>query len=241
MVYSQKELTKKLFSNQIMMKSSPVTRSRKNVFLLFSCLTISLLFCIASCDKNRKELITDNAEKYLADSLKQKVTIVSVDSINTWRFDQLMAPTKTKIDTLRQNQQKMDEAVRMATKLYNFETGNFIMEVYSQAKPTFQKDMDEISQHYENMYKHKDLVLITYKVIYRLKSDNTYELFVTCDKDNKVFSYQKENTLGNLTDDFPAVCELVNNISACETKILLLTDNYQKLLYMIAYPHLFLR
>ena len=223
------------------MNTLHITPSRRMDFLKALSLTLVLLCCITSCDRNRKELITERTEKYLSDSLKQKVIIVSVDSINTWNFDKFIASTKSEIDSLRQNQKNLDDAVRLATKSYNLEIGNFIIEVYRQAKPMLQKDMDEINQHYENMYKHKDLALTTYKVTYRLESDNTYELFVTSDKDYKTFSYQKENTLGSLTDDFPAVFEFVDNMTNCSLKRSLLNDKHQKLLLLLTNPSQFLQ
>ena len=106
------------------MKFSHFIRSKKIDLLTPLFFALVLMLCVSSCDSNRKELITEKAEKYLSDSLKQKVNIISVDSVTTWRFDEMIASAKAEIDTIMQNQQKMDEAVLMATRIYNFETGN---------------------------------------------------------------------------------------------------------------------
>ena len=106
------------------MKFSHFIRSKKIDLLTPLFFALVLMLCVSSCDRNRKELITEKAEKYLSDSLKQKVNIISVDSVTTWRFDEMIASAKAEIDTIMQNQQKMDEAVLMATRIYNFETGN---------------------------------------------------------------------------------------------------------------------
>lgn len=222
------------------MKFSHVLRSKKIDLLTPLFFALVLMQCVTSCDKNRKELITEKAEKYLSDSLKQKVNIISVDSVTTWRFDEMIADAKAEIDTIMQNQQKIDEAVLIATRLYNLETGNFILEVYNQAKPMLQKDLDKIKHHYENMYKHKDLLLITYEVTYSHESDVTYKLFITCDKDYKTFSYQKDKTLGSLMADFPSVYDFVDNNTAYTLMIAQLNSKHSKLLNIITQPYLYL-